>query len=132
MDIPQLEDDPSILDDELLYRCIHPSLWYPGGKLKHGAFITRGHPSVDRAQLTTPEDSLARKPNSKALAQLTAKAVRKHTVGVKADSCPPHAPDNPAHALIIRDPQHGYSKWKRVAKKLRDACSWAIAPPELQ
>lgn len=129
MDIPELQDDPSILDDELLYRCIHPSQWYPDGRLNHGAFVTAGHPSVDRACLTTREESLARKPNSKALAQLTARDVRKHTVGVRAK---PIVPDNPAHALIIRDLRKRRGEWKRAAKQLRDACAWAIPPPGLQ
>ena len=126
MDIPKLDDDTAIPDEEFLYRGVHHTQVKEDGTISSGAFVsgTNPHPSIDRSSLTTPEESLARKPSSVALARLTAGAVRERTVGVKGDP----KPENPAHALIIRDPRCVHSAWKRVAKHLADACSWAIAP----
>jgi len=122
-----LHDDADILDEELLYRAILPD-WInkESGEVSSVAFISRidPHVSVDRSSLTTSSDSLERQPRSVALAQLTAGKVREETTGVAS------APidGNPAHALIIRDPEKSNSAWKKAARRLARACTWALAP----
>src|SRR2546430_10713041 len=94
-------DDKTISDSEGLWRHIHPeqftwdqqtSQWRPTS----GAFIDRrGELSVDRASLTTIEQSLAGKPNH-SLVEVEASILRKMGYLVVPDPLE----SNPAHALI--------------------------------
>lgn len=120
-----LRDDPLIPDEEGLYRCIH-RLHFDSAedRPKSATFKskTNPHPSVDRASLSTPEQSLARKPDSIGVACLTAGVVRECTVGIASNPLP----HNPAHAAIIRDLTLSDSQWSRTARKLAKACIWAL------
>lgn len=94
-------DDKTISDSEGLWRHIHPeqftwdqqtSRWRPAS----GAFIDRrGELSVDRASLTTIEQSLAGKPNH-SLVEVEASILRKMGYVLVSDPLE----SNPAHALI--------------------------------
>ena len=120
-----LTDDPSIPDGELLYRSVHPEHIKQDGSVTSSAFEGAGGPhiSVDRASLSTPEETLARLPKHVRVVQLVTGYVRTITPGVASDP----VPGNPAHAQIIRDPSLSRSKWKEVKRHLATACSWAIS-----
>jgi hypothetical protein len=118
-------DDPSISDEEGLYRCIHPLHYDEAEDRPSSATFkskTDPHPSVDRESLSTPEESLARKPNHMGVARLITGTVRELTVGVASDPLE----DNPAHAMIIRDLTMSDHHWNKVARKLAKACTWAL------
>jgi len=120
-----LRDDPLIPDEEGLYRCIHQRQLDSAEDRPSSATFkskTNPHPSVDRASLSTPEQSLARKPDSIGVACLTAGVVRECTVGIASDPLP----DNTAHAVIIRDLKLSDSHWNRTARKLAKGCTWAL------
>ena len=125
MHIRQPRDDLNIRNEEPLYRTI-PAIQIDNGRVLSSAFKSRTnpHPSVDRSRLSTPEETLARKPHHAGVAQVLTGFVRSVTVGVASDPLP----DNPAHALIIRDPACGSHEWRRIARKLAKACEWAISP----
>ena len=130
-DNAEFKDDLRISDEETLFRTVHLNhITGAGGKPGPGAFISKlrsqnVHPSVDRSKLSTPEQSLARKPKHIAVAELEAGTVREYTVGVVWY---PIA-GNEAHAMILRNLSISDSQWKRVAYKLARACEWAIPPP---
>ena len=120
-----LKDHPSIPDEEGLYRCIHPKHFdETEDRPKSATFKSKAnpHPSVDKSSLSTPEQSLARKPNSMGVARLFTGTVRGLTVGVASDPLK----DNPAHALIIRNLTFSGGQWRMVARKLAKACTWAL------
>ncbi|MFA5864494.1 MAG: hypothetical protein WC975_07375 [Phycisphaerae bacterium] len=120
-----LHDDPNIPNDEPLYRAIHPNN-LPGGNISSSTFISRSdpHTSVDRSSLCTPQQTLQRFPHYAGVAELLTRTVREWTPGVA--SAP--EPENPAHALILRDLSLSNAKWKEVARKLAKACKWIILP----
>lgn len=120
-----LHDDPSIPDEEVLYRAI-PSLHIHDRRLSSGAFKSAKdtHVSVDRGSLSRPEETLSRHENYVGVAQINTGEVRNVTIGVASDPLP----KNPAHALIIRNPQMNNSQWRKVARLLATACTWAIVP----
>ena len=123
-----LENDASILDDEWLYRGILEE-WLVQDRTRPSSLafvINRSDPhiSVDRGTLTTPDKTKARLSRNVAVAQLQAKSARDVTIGVASKP----KPDNPAHALIIRDLSLAKPEWKRRARKLARSCSWAIGP----
>lgn len=122
-----LRDDPDIPDTEHLYRGIVSFFIKPSGAPSSSAFKTkhREHVSVDRASLTTPCESLKRLPKSVGLARLRAGSAREVTLGVA--SAP--SAGNRAHALIIRDPALGASRWTEVARRLAESCEWEVRPP---
>jgi len=124
----ELKDDPAIPDSEHLYRGIAAPQIHPDGtRPSSTAFIINRkdpHVSVDRASLCTPEDTLTGLEKSIAVAQLQARSARAVTIGVASDPLP----QNPAHALIIRDLSLTKPEWKRRARKLAKACTWVIAP----
>lgn len=128
----QYADDPRIPDEEPQYRTVHPlHIDRDNKKPRSAAFISKRrsdnvHPSVDRSSLSTPEQTLARKPRHVAVAALLAGTVREHnTLGLAWVP----VSGNRAHALILRDLSITDSAWKRVAYKLALACRWAISPP---
>ncbi len=120
-----LVDDPSIPDTEGLYHSIHP-LQVKDGGVSSGAFTSRNnpHPSVDRSSLTTPQATLSRHPHHVGVAQLSAAQARQCSDGV----APLPVEGNPAHAVIIRPKHWNDSEWKKAARTLARACTWAIAP----
>ena len=125
-----LRDDPSIPDKEWLYRGVVDDHIKRDGKprVTSAAFDTRrktDHVSVDRSSLCTDDETLERLPSSVAVAKLRTGDARAHTPGVASQ---PLIPENPAHALIIRDPSISNSKWRTVRRKLANACTWAITP----
>ena len=122
----KLTDDPSIPDDESLYRSILPNQVKPGeDRPSSAAFFSAPdlNISVDRASLSSPRETLERRPEATRVAQLRAGRARatKNVAGVA--SCP--IAGNPAHALIF--PQHGVAKsaWHTTARKLAKASTWA-------
>ena len=121
-----LHDDPSIPDDEVLYHGVHRTHLKPGAFVSSGSFISRTnpHPSVDLGSLSTREDAHQRRPTDVGVAELVTSTVRSLTPGVASDPIE----GNPAHALIIHDPNLSNSKWKEVARQLARACAWAIHP----
>ena len=125
---PRPQDDPRIPNDEAQYRAIHHDQIKRDGRVSSGAFGSRNvddHPSVERSGFTSPQQTLARKPRSSAVAQILAGQIRKVTAGVAWAPLP----GNRAHALIIRRRTDGSAKWKRIRKELARRCSWAIPPP---
>jgi len=85
-----------ILDEDELYRRIHPSWQKNNGKISSGAFITKPHPvSIDIAKLTTPIKTLSNFPDHW-LVSLITKIVR--SIGL--DACHNPRPENYAHGLI--------------------------------
>lgn len=122
-----LQDDPSIPDDELLYRSIHPDQLGGSSEVRSSAFKSRTNPhiSVDLGSVSTPEQTRERWPAHAGVAKLITRTVRSLTPGVA------RAPieGNPAHALIIYDVNNiSRSAWAKVARKLAKACVWAIPP----
>ena len=125
---PDPKDDPSIPDEELLYRGVHRIHLKPGPALSSGTFISRTnpHPSVDRASLSTPEETHQRRPTDVGVVKLVTGFVRSLTPGVASDPIG----GNPAHALIIHDRSLSRSQWKEVALSLARSSAWAIPPPD--
>jgi hypothetical protein len=125
---PILKDDPTIPDCDLLYRRIIWPYVKEGNEVASGAYINRKKSdpdvSVDLSSLSTPQETLARWPLAAGVAQVVTGMVRTLTTGVARDPIE----GNPAHALIIRDPNLSNHQWKEVARKLAKASVWAIAP----
>lgn len=85
-----------ILDEDELYRRIHPWQKKNNGKISSGAFITKPDPlSIDIAKLTTPIKTLSNYPGH-LLVSLITKFVR--SIGLDAFHIP--RPENYAHGLI--------------------------------
>jgi hypothetical protein len=120
-----LLDDPMIPDEELLFRAIHPS-HVIGTQITSATFCSRSnsHPSVDRSNFSTPTQTLKRFPNSAGVIQIITGNVRALNLGVA--SAP--LPDNPAHAVIIRNLSLSQGKWKELARQLVRASEWIIPP----
>ncbi len=104
-----VQDDPTIPDDEQLWRRVFPGVVYEneqcGGGLRaqSGAFRDhRGPLSVDIGSLTTPDDVLGRGPGMR-LAEFEAKVAREAGCKIQRDPLP----HNPAHALIYGDGAKG-------------------------
>jgi len=117
---PCFQDDPSIPNTEFLLRTIH-SDFIKQGCVSSGAFhsSTDRHVSVDRHSLSSPEQSLARRPKHVGVVQLLTGFVRGLGLAVASDPLP----ENPAHALIVEAAQS-----KKIAKQLATACTWALGP----
>ncbi len=126
-------DDPSIKDDEGLWRNIPP--WHlvrddTSGtiRISSAAFDDDkdGSPmSVSLAEVVlqhgrNPEDLIRSLPDF-ALAAITAEVARGCNQGVIRDP----TPQNPAHALVFGD-----KKRKRVRRRLAKAAEWVIPPPD--
>lgn len=98
-DSPGRLNDPSVRDEELLYRGVTPwQIKKKTGLLKPNAFHPREGEfiSVDRARFCRPEETVERLPLSKFVAQVHAQDARSGGGGVVAS---PEL-DNPAHADI--------------------------------
>jgi hypothetical protein len=122
-------DDPSIPDQERLYRSVHREFVKPDGSPSSAAFLSRRDPdvSVDRSSLVvSPEITLARYAGHIGVAQLLAGAVR--GLPQVAGVVPRPLADNPAHALIRRAPSAGSSTWKKAARDMARMSTWALAP----
>lgn len=121
-----LEDDPSILDSEFLYRSI-PKVHIDinnNNNVTSAAFKSKPHISVDRSTLTTKEETLKRHPWHVGVAQLLAGNVR--SLSLEVASTP--RKENSAHAEILRDPSLGGSAWNRKAKSLASFCALYMEP----
>lgn len=104
------------MDDDELYRRIHPSQQKNNGKISSGAFKTRPHPlSIDIAKLTTPLKSLSNHPDYW-LASLITRIVRH----IGLDACHDPKPGNYSHGVI----KGKINKTK--AKKLAKSASLVI------
>jgi len=119
MPTDEVHDDPTISDDERLWRRVFPAAVHeneePGGELRaqSGAFRDhRGPLSVDIGSLTTPDEVLGRAPGMR-LAEFNAKVAREAGCKIQRD----RLPDNRAHALIYGDGANG-SLTSRQAKAI--------------
>lgn len=122
-----LRDDPDIPDDEFLYHSILPEHVKAGeNRPSSAAFYSATEPniSVDRASLSSPRDTLKRRPRATRVAQLSAGQARATENVAGVASAP--IQDNRAHALIF--PQDGVVKsaWHTTARKLAKASVWAL------
>jgi hypothetical protein len=115
-------DDPSIPDSEFLYRTIHPVFYAEGGRVSSAAFLNRRDPhvSVDRASLSTPEESLARHPKHTGVVQVLTGFVRND---LKLGAASDPLPENSAHALIV-----GAAQSKQIARQLARASTSVLGP----
>jgi len=115
--MPLRIDDPSILDDDLLWRRLHPDWVIPieGGSRVSSAAFKDGHRevSVDLAALTTQEKTLAGFP-TQGLAEIKAGVPR--TLGHAIVRDPTDV--NPAHTLICELPDLPYKRRERDAKEM--------------
>lgn len=135
---PSLKDDPSIEDSDWLFRTVHPQQVKEGSKVSSAAFKSGSNPhtSVELGSLTTPEDTLKRRPEHAGVVRLATGAVRgikPGVVGVSRDPIPESEsqPANAAHAIIIRQltPKCVY---REAAHKLAALCEWVIGPAPAQ
>lgn len=111
-ELPADIDDSSIPDDELLYRripiqpsdTIQPTETQGEFRPSSGSFRSDGPLSIDRAALTTPEQTRDRaKPGVFHVAQFQAKVARQCGCRVVQDP----QPDNPSHVLLFGDHESG-------------------------
>jgi len=124
----EIEDDPTIADDEFLLRrlwrgCIDPN----DGTLTALAFLDgrSGSPSVNRAALTTREKVLSGWPWM-GLAEVQARVPRANEHGVIAAP----EPDDPSHALLI--PSEALAvlkKRKEAARRIAKAARIVVPVP---
>lgn len=120
-----LADDPDIPDEERLYRSIHPRQVH-GNRPSSAAFYSRTNLniSVDRASMSTPEETLARHGGHSRVVSLGAGQARavEQVGGIASDPIE----HNPAHALVFRE--HGVSKtqWKKACRKMAKETQWEI------
>lgn len=105
MPVPPPRDDPTISNDEILYRRIFPSrdaLQHrengPGFRPASGSMRSTESPlSVDLGSLTTPEQTRDRGlPQQFHVARFSVQVVREAGCGIVPDPLP----NNPAHALV--------------------------------
>lgn len=94
------------------------------------------HTSVELSSLTTPEDTLKRRPEHAGVVRLATGAVRGIKPGVVGVLRDPISESelqraNPAHAIIIRQlkPNSVYGK---AAYRLARLCEWIIGPAPAQ
>ena len=122
---PERRDDPSVSDNERLWRRVHPSDIIRDPESKElrptsAAFRPSEEMSVDIASLTTPEAVLSNYPHH-SLIEFTAGIVRKEGGIVVRDPLP----DNPSHALVCgKNPEGRLTKSQ--AKKIQQSSKWVI------
>jgi hypothetical protein len=133
-----LKDDPSIPDSEWLLKTVNPVWVKDGNIVSSGAFRTRPdpHTSVELGSLTTPEDTLKRRPGDAGVVRLPTGAVRGIKPGVVGVSRAPIPESelrraNRAHAIIIRE-QRPNKVYTVAAKRLAMLCEWVIGPAPVQ
>jgi hypothetical protein len=111
-DLPPDVDDPSIPDEEFLYRRIplQPSDNIQRTEIEgeyrpsSGNFRSNGPLSLDRASLTTPEQTRDHgRPRIFHVAQVPAKVARQYGCRLVKDPIP----DNPAHILLFGNHDSG-------------------------
>lgn len=126
-------DDPTISDDDLLWRrIVNQPAWVshnPDGswRISSAAFIDRhtGEVSVHLARLTTQEKALVNRPDD-GLAEINAGLPRSIDLVVAYDP----TDDDPSHSLIC--PVKGGSISKSRARRLADAAQWLIKPKNIR
>lgn len=103
-----------ILDDDELYRRIHPNFWKPDGTVSSAMFKQRGGDglSVDFAKLTTIDQTLDGY-SSFGLASIAVRVPRQLELEVLHDPLP----DNYAHGIVSGKITE--SKAKKVARSAR-------------
>jgi hypothetical protein len=122
--MPPRVDDPTIPDEEVLWRRIIPAWIHrePTGKVRPGSFAFMDRPSgelsVHIAALTTPDRALAGRPDD-SLAAIPAGLPRSLGFAIVRDP----KPDDPSHALICPSP-----KGSR-ASKLAEQATWVVLQP---
>ena len=122
---PERRDDPSVSDNERLWRRVHPSDIIRDSESEElrptsAAFRPSEEMSVDIASLTTPEAVLSNYPHH-SLIEFTAGIARKEGGIVVRDPLP----DNPSHALICgKNPEGRLTKSQ--AKKIQQSSMWVI------
>jgi hypothetical protein len=124
---PSLKNDPSIPDSELLLRTIHPEQLKGANGVSSTAFksTTNPHTSVELGSLTSPDETLARRPGHAGVVKLLTGRVRGIKPGVVGVTGDP-VPENPAHALIIRELTP--SVYRKTARELAGLCEWVVGP----
>ena len=122
---PERIDDPSVRDNECLWRRVHPRDIIrdsESGELRptSAAFRPSDEMSVDIGSLTTAEAVLSNYPHH-SLIEFTAGIVRKEGGIVVRDPLP----DNPSHALVCgKNPKGRLTKSQ--AKKIQQSSTWVI------
>ena len=122
---PERRDDPSVSDNERLWRRVHPSDIIRDPESEElrptsAAFRPSDEMSVDIASLTTPEAVLSNYPHH-SLIEFTAGIARKEGCVVVRDPLP----DNPSHALVCgKNPEGRLTKSQ--AKKIQQSSMWVI------
>ena len=125
---PSLKDDPSIPDSEWLLRTIHRNQLKGSNGVSSVAFKStpNTHTSVELGSLTSPEETLARRPGHVGVVKLLTGRVRGIKPGVVGVSGDP-VTGNPAHALIIRKLKPN-SVYRETARELAGLCEWVVGP----
>jgi hypothetical protein len=124
---PSLKNDPSIPDSEWLFRTIHPNWVKDANAVSSGAFKSKDpDTSVDLGSLTTPDETLARRPSHAGVVKLLTGRVRGIKPGVVGVAGDP-VPGNPAHALIIRELTSS-RVYSETARELAGLCEWVVGP----
>jgi hypothetical protein len=121
-------DDPSVDDDEELYRAImHPNWWKPEEqRISSAAFKQEPTFSVDIASIAgSPEKTLERFWVGTGLASFPCREARKLGCSVRKERDPQH-PDNDAHAHVYMPADE--KDRMRAAKKLALVCKTLRAP----
>lgn len=118
-------DDPTVNDDERLWRRVHPNqiIWdedIKNYRPSSAVFRPSGEMSVDIASLTTPEAVLSDYPQH-SLVEFTAGVARKEGCIVVRDPLP----DNPSHALVRGKNPEGHLT-KSQAKNIQQNSKWII------
>lgn len=98
------QDDPTIGDEERLYRRVYPNpdeleadSTGTGYRPRSGAFRGEGALSVDLSSLSTPEETRSRHtPSNFYVAEFSARTAREAGCVIVRDP----QPDDPAHALV--------------------------------
>lgn len=121
-------DDPSIRDDDLLWRRVVPE-WIVyeldgSSRLSSLAFRDkRGEISVHLAKLTNPETVLQSHPGDGIVA-ITAGQARALGYRIALDP----TPADQSHALICAPPERGTKEKERDAKRFAQTAQWLIRP----
>ena len=125
--MPAFEDDPSIADEERLFRRIPRTWidWDDDGRaaISSAAFkdeeLSINIESVMVRDGRPPADAIREYPGY-GLAAITAAHARSLSQAVSSDPIP----EEPAHGVV-----YGQKKRCGIAGKLRDGASWVIEPP---
>jgi len=133
--MPQRIDDPSIKDEDLLWRRIlNVPQWVtqnPAGgyRVSSAVFIDdyTGEVSVHQAKLTTQERALRGRADD-GLVEIEAGFPR--ALGQIVASDP--TKDDPSHALICPPPGQSKGQRKANARKMAEAARWLLKPKDIR